>query len=135
MIILIGGQGTGKGTLGRILQKIWGGTYLQTNNIDTVTGNFNASLERSFFVFMDEALFSGNRRAADALKSIVTEPIIQINEKYQPSRQIKSCHRLVAATNADHFKNTERMIAEILLCDFQKNIRAIMNIGMRSIMR
>ncbi|MHB8056830.1 MAG: primase-helicase family protein [Desulfuromonadaceae bacterium] len=108
MIILIGGQGIGKGTLGRIFQKIWSATYIQVNNIDAVVGTFNAILERAYIVFMDEALFSGNRRGTDELKSIVTEPIIQISEKYQPSRQIRSVHRFIAATNADHFKNTER---------------------------
>lgn len=108
MVIMVGGQGVGKGTLGRILQKIWGATYIQINNIDNITGSFNAVLERSFIVFLDEALFAGNRRASDALKSLVTEPTIQVNEKYQPSRQTRSYHRFIAATNASHFKNTER---------------------------
>jgi len=108
MIILLGGQGIGKGTLGRIFQRIWTATYIQVNNISLVTGNFNASLERAYIVFMDEALFVGDRRASDRLKSLVTEPEILINEKFQPGRQIKSYHRFIAATNADHFKNTER---------------------------
>lgn len=108
MIILLGGQGIGKGTLGRILQKIWNASYLQVHNVDSITGSFNAALEQSFVVFMDEALFSGDRRAADALKSLVTEPTVYINEKHQPARQMKSFHRFFAATNADHFKNTER---------------------------
>ena len=108
MIIMLGGQGTGKGTLGRILQKIWGATYIQISNIDSVTGSFNAALECAFIVFMDEALFVGNRKASDALKSLVTEETIHVNEKYQPARQTKSYHRFIAATNAEHFKNTER---------------------------
>lgn len=108
LIILLGGQGTGKGTLGRILRLIWTATYLQVHNIDAVTGNFNASLERAFIVFMDEALFAGDRKASDALKSLVTEPVIHINEKHQPARQTHSYHRFFAATNADHLKNTER---------------------------
>lgn len=108
MIILIGGQGTGKGTLGRILRKIWRATYLQISNIDNVVGNFNAALERAFIVFLDEALFVGNRRGSDALKSLVTEETIYINEKHQPARQVESFHRFIAATNSDHFKNTER---------------------------
>lgn len=108
LIILLGGQGTGKGTLGRILRFIWSATYLQVHNIDAVTGNFNASLERAFIVFMDEALFAGDRKASDALKSLVTEPVIHINEKHQPARQTHSYHRFFAATNADHLKNTER---------------------------
>lgn len=108
MIILIGGQGLGKGTLGQILRKIWRATYLQVNNIDNVTGNFNASLERAYIVFMDEALFSGDRKATNALKSLVTEPVVHINEKHQPSRQTDSYLRIFLATNAEHVKNTER---------------------------
>jgi hypothetical protein len=104
----LGGQGIGKGTIGRIFQRIWTATYIQVNNISLVTGNFNAALERAYIVFMDEALFVGDRRSSDRLKSLVTEPDILINEKFQPGRQIKSYHRFLAATNADHFKNTER---------------------------
>ena len=107
MLILMGGQGIGKGTLGRIFQKIWASTYLQVSNIDAITGNFNAALERSFIVFMDEALFAGDRKSSDALKSLVTEPLILINEKHQPARQTHSYHRLIAATNATHLKHTE----------------------------
>lgn len=108
LIILIGGQGVGKGTLAKILRRIWSATFLQIHNIDSVTGSFNAALERNFIVFMDEALFVGDRRASDALKSLVTEPVIHINEKYQPERQMQSFHRFFAGTNAEHFKNTER---------------------------
>jgi hypothetical protein len=108
MIILLGGQGIGKGTLGRIFQRIWTATYIQVSNISLVTGSFNASLERAYIVFLDEALFVGDRKASDRLKSLVTEPEVLINEKFQPARPIRSYHRFIAATNADHFKNTER---------------------------
>jgi hypothetical protein len=107
MIILMGGQGIGKGTLGRIIQKIWPSTYLQVSNIDAITGNFNGALERSYFVFMDEALFAGDRKSSDALKSLVTEPLILINEKHQPARLTQSYHRFIAATNAMHLKHTD----------------------------
>jgi hypothetical protein len=108
MIALLGGQGIGKGTFARILQKIWSATFLQVHNVDAVTGAFNAALERAFMVFLDEALFHGNRSASDALKSLVTEPVLQINEKHQPSRQIQSFHRFIVATNASHLKHTDR---------------------------
>lgn len=108
MVIMIGGQGIGKGTLGKILRLIWSATYWQIHKIEEVTGNFNAVLERAFMVFLDEAMFAGDRKASDALKSLVTEPVIQINEKYQPARQTRSYHRFFAATNSEHFKNTER---------------------------
>jgi hypothetical protein len=107
-LILIGGQGIGKGTLGRILRAIWQSTYLHLYKTANVTGSFNADLERAFIVFLDEALFAGDRASSDALKSLVTEDIIHINEKHQPSRQIKSYHRFVIATNAEHVKHTDR---------------------------
>ena len=107
MIILLGGQGIGKGTFGRLMQKIWTSTYLQVSNIDAITGNFNGALERSYIVFMDEALFAGDRKSSDALKSLVTEPLILINEKHQPARQTQSYHRFIAATNATHLKHTD----------------------------
>ena len=59
-------------------------------------------------MFLDEALFAGDRASSDALKSLITEEIIHINEKHQPSRQIKSYHRFVIATNAEHVKHTDR---------------------------
>lgn len=108
MIIMLGGQGIGKGTLGRILQKIWSATYLHVPRIKNVVGDFNGALERAYIVFLDEAIFAGDRASSDALKSLVTEQSISINEKYQPSRQIQSYHRFFSATNADWFKGTER---------------------------
>ena len=108
MITLLGGQGTGKGTLARILQRIWGATFLQAHNIDEITGSFNGSLENAYIVFLDEALFVGDRRGTNALKSLVTEPVIQINQKHQPCRSIDSYHRFFLATNAEHLKHTER---------------------------
>ncbi|WP_172592496.1 bifunctional DNA primase/polymerase [Nitrosomonas supralitoralis] len=108
MIIMLGGQGIGKGTLGRILQKIWSATYLHVPRIKNVVGDFNGALERAYVVFLDEALFAGDRASADTLKSLVTEPSVNINEKYQPSRQIQSYHRFFSATNAEWFKGTDR---------------------------
>lgn len=108
MIILLGGQGIGKGTLAKILQRIWSATFLQVNRIKHVVGDFNGALERAFIVFLDEALFVGDRNSSDALKSLVTEQTISINEKHQPTRQITSYHRFFSATNSDWFKSTER---------------------------
>lgn len=106
MIILLGGQGVGKGTFARVLQKIWSATFLQVNRIDQIVGDFNGSLERAYTVFLDEALFVGDRKHSDALKSLVTEQTISVNEKHQPARQITSYHRFFSATNAEHFKAT-----------------------------
>jgi hypothetical protein len=107
MIVLKGGQGTGKGALLQIVQRIWQGTSLFTSNIDHVVGRFTGALERSYVVLLDEALFKGDKRAVDRMKSLITEPRCQIEEKNQPTRSLKSIHRFFATTNHDQFGHTD----------------------------
>ena len=107
MIVLLGGQGTGKGTLFYLLQKIWSKTTLHVSDVEHVTGGFNGAMERNYIVNMDEALFAGDLRSMDRLKSMITEPNITIEQKYQPRRTIRSLHRFFAASNHDHFGKIE----------------------------
>jgi hypothetical protein len=108
IIVLLGGQGTGKGTFFRILRAIWGRTTIQVSDIEEVIGRFNAALERNFIVCMDEAMFSGDKKALDRLKSLVTETTCRIEQKYQPARTIDSYHRFFAASNHRQFAHIEQ---------------------------
>ncbi len=107
MLVLLGRQGTGKGMFFNLLRAIWCRTALLVTDIDQVVGRFNACLERNYAVCMDEALFAGDRKALDRLKSMITEPHINIEQKYQPARCIESVHRFFAASNHDHFAHVE----------------------------
>ena len=108
MIVLLGGQGIGKGVFFQLLNAIWTRTTLSVSDVDQVTGRFNAALERAFVVCMDEALFAGDKKAMDRLKSMVTEPQIKIEQKYQPQRRIESVHRFFAASNHSHFASIDK---------------------------
>ena len=107
MVVLLGGQGIGKGGFFRLLQALWPHTALLVSDIGNVLGQFNAQIERSYVISMDEALFVGDKRSADRLKSFVTEPSITIEQKYQPRRTIDSYHRLFAASNHAHFAQVD----------------------------
>jgi hypothetical protein len=107
MLVLLGRQGTGKGMFFNLLRAIWSRTTLLVTDVDQVVGRFNACLERNYAVCMDEALFAGDRKSLDRLKSMITEPFINIEQKYQPARSIYSVHRFFAASNHDHFANVE----------------------------
>ena len=91
----------------KLLRAIWSRTTLLVTDVDQVVGRFNACLERNYAVCMDEALFSGDRKALDRLKSMITEPHINIEQKYQPARSIESVQRFFAASNHDHFAHVE----------------------------
>lgn len=103
MVVLLGGEGIGKGTLEQILRKIFEATTLLVSDVNSVVGRFNACLERAYIVFMDEAVFKGDVRLTERLKSFVTSKHIQIEEKHQPERSIESYHRFFSASNAKHF--------------------------------
>jgi len=103
MIVLIGGQGTGKGSFFRLLSALWPRTTLQVSAAEHVVGGFNAALERNYLVLMDEAFFAGDKKSSDRLKSMITEPTITVEQKHQPRRTLASFHRFFAATNHNHF--------------------------------
>jgi hypothetical protein len=108
MIVLLGSQGTGKGTLFKLLAKIWEYSTLQVNDVKYIVENFNAAMESKYIICMDEALFVGDKAKLERLKSLVTEPTCRIEEKYQPARIIDSYHRFFAASNSDQFAHVER---------------------------
>jgi hypothetical protein len=107
MLILLGKQGTGKGLFFQILQRIWPRSSLLVSDINQVIGQFNAALERNYVIIMDEAMFSGDRKSQDRMKSLITEKTCHIEQKYQPSRTIESVHRFFASSNHEHFSHVE----------------------------
>ena len=108
IVTLIGGQGTGKGVYFSLLRAIWKSTTIQVSTLDHIVGRFNAILERNYVICMDEALFAGDRRSLDRMKSMITEPNVMIEQKLQPVRSIESVHRFFAASNHDHFAHVDR---------------------------
>ena len=107
MVVLLGKQGTGKGLFFQILQRIWSRTSLLVSDIQQVVGQFNGALERHYVIIMDEALFSGDRKSQDRMKSLITEKTCHIEQKYQPARAIESVHRFFASSNHEQFAHTE----------------------------
>ena len=112
-IVMLSQEGCGKGSMFALLNAIWTRTTLEVSDVDHVVGTFNGVLERNYIVCLDEALFKGNKAGMERLKSLITEPTIHIEQKYQPARSIQSFHRFWAASNSDHFaqiSQTERRL-------------------------
>lgn len=107
VVAMLGGQGTGKGSALRIVERIWSSSTLLVSDVDHIIGRFNAALEGNYAICMDEAMFAGDKRAMDRLKSLVTEPTITIEQKQQPRRSIDSFHRFFTTTNHAHFAHVE----------------------------
>ncbi len=102
VIILKGLQGTGKGTFTDTLSEMLS-PYAAKNvtNMDQITGNFNAVIEGRSLIVLNEVKNAGTDRYAnyDALKSIISEAAIWINEKCQPRHESENVANFIFCTN------------------------------------
>ncbi|MFZ3182098.1 MAG: primase-helicase family protein [Methylocystis silviterrae] len=95
-------QQAGKGVLlNELMAKIYGPSGFTAAATDQILGRFNSALRGRAFVFLDEVLFAGDRKAADGIKSLSTATIIGIEEKGLPIVQCPVAVNLWLASNHD----------------------------------
>src|SRR5262249_20573185 len=100
-LALAGGQGTGKGILGRALCRVFGPHGLHISKPELLTGKFNAHFMQTAFLFADEAIWPGHRDREGALKALVTEPTMTIEPKGVNAFTMPNCLKVFMASNAD----------------------------------
>lgn len=100
-LVLRGGKGVGKGTLGDLFGSLFGPHYIHLSSSKSLVGNFNSHLRTAVFVFCDEAFFAGDRKAEGVLKSLITERLIQIEAKYQNAAPARNVTHILMASNSE----------------------------------
>jgi hypothetical protein len=80
-LVLIGYKGAGKGTLVRVLQRIFGAHAFQVTSREEVIGKFNGHLQDCIIFIVDEAYWGGDKRCVGRLQGIITEPTLPIERK------------------------------------------------------
>lgn len=96
-----GGEGTGKGTLGRLLMDIAGPHGMQVASSNQLTGRFNSHLRDLVFLFGDEAVWGGDKQAEGMLKSLVTERALSFEAKGQDVVMGPNRLHVMLASNED----------------------------------
>ena len=91
----------GKGIFLELLTAIYGPTGFLTPDISKVTSRFNDTLKGKAFIYLDEALFAGDRRSADALKSLSTATQIAIEGKGIPAISLPVALNFYLSSNHD----------------------------------
>lgn len=101
-LVIKGNQGTGKGTFTNILCELLD-VYAEKNitDISELTGQFNSVVESKMLIVLNEMKNVGDDRMANfnALKSIITDDTIRINEKNQPRRTAENVANFIFCTN------------------------------------
>ncbi len=118
MVVIRGGQGTGKSLIGDYLIEMIGREHAQ-QIIDTneLTSSFNASFAYNIFVHNDEASWGGDPKTMNRLKGMVTQPYLSVEEKFQPRYHLKNCLHILTTSNEDRPMRVERDDRRIVAID------------------
>ena len=100
-LVFIGGQGTGKGVLGRAMCKIFGQHARHVSHPDHLGGKFNAHLQQCAFLFADEAVAPADKKAEGTIKRLITEPTLQIEPKGVDPFEVPNRLAVMMASNHD----------------------------------
>jgi hypothetical protein len=93
-------KGTGKGTWGHVIRRIFGphGTHISQQG--HLVGTFNAHLEGCVYLFADEAYAVDDKKAEGVLKGLITEPVLMCEPKHMNAYQIRNrLHVLIVANH------------------------------------
>ncbi len=101
-------QQAGKGLLlEQIMLRIYGPSGVMPATADQVLGRFNDALRGASYIFLDEVLFAGDRRAADQVKKLSTGSVIGIETKGVPIVQCPIGVNFWLASNHDNAAHIE----------------------------
>lgn len=100
-LVLRGEKGVGKNIFINQIGRLLGPHYLLTSNDRYLSGNFNSHLENLLLFTLDEAFWSGDKRAEGTLKDLITGETHLIERKGYEPYTVDNCLRLVILGNED----------------------------------
>jgi hypothetical protein len=103
MPTFISGEGSGKGTLFKLFEKMLGNekVFETTNPSRDVWGDFNGMMCNCFLVNLNELSKKDTMEAEGKIKGLITDNTLAINQKGVPQYKIKSYHRFITTTNKE----------------------------------
>lgn len=100
-VVMRGSMGTGKGVFVNEFGKLFGQHYMLLNDSSQLVGKFNGHMKEKCLLFADEAFWAGDKAAEGKLKSMITEPTINIEMKGRDAFTINNSLHMIFATNND----------------------------------
>ena len=100
-LVLHGEQGSGKGTLSKIMELIYGASNFVELGQDALDSRFNDELESRLFVVCNEVMSGTNRSAetANKLKPWVTDATIYVEQKYEKRKAVENTFNIIFTSN------------------------------------
>jgi hypothetical protein len=96
-----GGEGTGKGIFLTALCRVFGHHALRIQSMGHLTGRFNSHLRHLCFLFADEAVVPSGESEGGALKGLISESTIPIEQKFHDLESAQNHLHIALASNHD----------------------------------
>src|SRR5262249_21362545 len=100
-LVFIGKRGSGRGTLGNFMCRIFGNHGLHISSPHHLVGRFNAHLRQCCFLFADEAYAVADRSAESRFKGLITEATIPLEAKGRDVITVPNHLHVMLASNED----------------------------------
>jgi hypothetical protein len=100
-LVFKGGHGVGKGVFARSLIKLFGEHGVQVSQPSHLSGKFNSHMRNTCLLFADEAMAPQDKAATGVIKTLLTEPDIQIEGKGANLVTCRNHVKVVMASNED----------------------------------
>ena len=128
-VVLQGRKGTGKGALGQMLVRIFRDHALRHPHPPPPVGHLNAHLVDALFLFLDEAVWAGDKQGEGVLKGIITERTVMIEFGVDPFPMPNRLKILMASNNdwVVPASADERRYFVLDVSDHRRNDRAYFN--------
>ena len=101
-LVLLGSQGTGKNVFTNVICKLMA-RYANENitSIESIVGKFNAVLENKKLLVLNElqSIDANKYLNSDALKSVITDSKVNINQKNEPERLAENVANFIMVSN------------------------------------
>ena len=126
-VVLKGGSGVGKSFFVEELAKLVVSNFYQTAKMDRLTANFNAILRTTVFLFLDEALFAGNKQQYDVVKKFLVSTTLDVEAKGYEQETVGNNLHVCVASNHNYVvpaQADDRRLFVLEVADKQKQVRA-----------
>jgi Mesyanzhinovviridae DNA primase len=123
-IVLRGQPASGKGTIANALMQIFAPWTKHVTKSDRIVNKFNSITEHCVFLFLDEAVWSGDRRSQATLKGLITEKMNEVERKFGESVQRQNCLHIMMASNDDHVVHIDADDRRFLVIEVSSEILA-----------
>lgn len=121
--VMQGDKGLGKSMFANAWRDMFGKHGLTTDEKDDVFGRFNNQMSSTLALFLDEALFAGDKSIDGKVKQRINSPTIRVEEKYMPQATIKNHLKFMIASNDQHVVAATQGERRYVVTDAKMNIR------------